>query len=61
MTSPKLSLFPTRHDNGLAVLNTFELVSGGDLEVMKGGWAEIRQRMTLEPSPQIFDWSAVCA
>lgn len=41
------------------MLGAFELVSGGDLELSQGGRAEVGQRMTLEPCPQILHRIAV--
>ena len=55
MTLPKLSLLPTSHDDRLAMLGALELVSGGDFEFLQRGRAEIGQRMTLEPGPQVLD------
>ena len=60
MTLPKLrSLFPASHDDGLSMRGTFELVSGGDLELRQGGRTKVGQRMTLKPCPQILHRIAV--
>ena len=59
MTSPKLSLFPAGHDNGLPMLSTLELASGGELEFVQRRGAEIGQGMALEPRPQVLHRVAV--
>ena len=55
MTLPKLSLFPASHDDGLAMLSAFELVSGGVFEFLQSEGAEVGQGMALEPGPEKFD------
>src|SRR5689334_1616792 len=55
MTSPQLRLLPTCHDDGGAVLCTLEFVPSCCLQLAEIVRAEVRQRMSLEPCPEIFD------
>src|SRR5487761_2367788 len=55
MTLPELSLFPARGDDRLPALTAAQLAAGGELELGERVGAEVRQRMTLEPGPQILD------
>src|SRR5450830_743181 len=55
MTSPQLCLLPTSHDDGGAVLGALELLTRGDLQFVEVVRTEIRQRMSLQPGPEIFD------
>lgn len=55
VTSKQFSLFPTAGDDGRAALCGFELAARGVLQFGQGVGAKIRQRMTLEPGPEILD------
>ena len=55
MTLEQICLFPASRDDTGAMLGTFELVAGGRLQFGEIVRAEVRQRMTLEPSPQVLD------
>src|SRR4030065_925046 len=55
MTLKQTGLLPTSCNDIRAVLGAFELVAGGRLQLGEIVRAEVRQGMTLEPSPQIFD------
>src|SRR3989338_7012417 len=55
MTLKQTGLLPTSCNDIRAVLGVFELVAGGRLQLGEIVRAEVRQGMTLEPSPQIFD------
>ena len=55
MTSPQFGLFPAGGDDRLAALTAAQLAAGGELELGERVWAEVRQRMALEPRPQVFD------
>ena len=55
MTSPQLSLLPTCHDDGRAVLRTLEFVAGSHLQLVEVARTEVRQCVSLEPGPKIFD------
>ena len=41
------------------MLCTLELVASGHLQLVEIVWAKIRQGMSLEPRPKIFDWIEV--
>jgi len=55
MTSPQLGLLPARNDDQLSVLSAAQLVACGDLQLDQRARTEVRQRVALEPGPQIFD------
>src|SRR5438552_3766781 len=55
MTSPQFGLLPTRHDDGWAVLGTLEFVASSHLQLVEVVWTVVRQRMPLEPCPEVFD------
>src|SRR3982751_1311523 len=55
MTSPQLGLFPARSDDRLATLAASQLAAGGSLEFGQRVRAEVRERVALEPGPQVFD------
>ena len=55
MTLKQTGLLPTSCNDIRTVLGTFELVAGSRLQLGEIVRAEVRQGMTLEPSPQIFD------
>src|SRR5450759_2564228 len=55
MTLKQTGLLPTSRNEIRAMLSTFELVAGSRLQLGEVAWVEIRQRITFEPSPQIFD------
>src|ERR1019366_1095074 len=55
MTLPKGSLLPTSGDDRRAFLCAPELVAGGGMQLGKIVGAVVGQRMTLEPSPEVFD------
>ena len=55
MTSPKRSLLPASGDDRRALLCALEFVAGVDLQFGEVAGAVVRQRMALEPRPQIFD------
>src|SRR4030066_2002610 len=55
MTLKQTGLLPTSCNDIRTVLGGFELVAGGRLQLGEIVRAEVRQCMTLEPSPQIFD------
>jgi hypothetical protein len=50
MAFPKFRLLPACHDDGGTSLNAFDPVAGGYLQFVKIVRAEVRQRMSLEPS-----------
>ena len=54
MTLKQGGLLPASCNDIRTVLSTFELVAGSRLQLGKVVWAEVRQRVTLEPGPQIF-------
>lgn len=56
MTLPKCSLHPASSDDRRSFLRAPELVAGGGVQFGEVVGAVIGQRMTLEPSPEIFDW-----
>ena len=56
MTSRQIGLLPTRGDDARTMLGPFELVACGELQLGQVVEAKVRQRMTLEPRPQILDW-----
>ena len=56
MTLPKCSLHPASSDDRRSFLRAPELVAGGGVQFGEIVGAVIGQRMTLEPSPEIFDW-----
>jgi hypothetical protein len=55
MTLKQTGLHPTRRNDVWAMLGALELVAGSRLQLGEIVRAEVRQRMTFEPSPQIFD------
>ena len=55
MTLKQTGLHPTRRNDVWAMLGALELVAGSRLQLGDIVRAEVRQRMTFEPSPQIFD------
>ena len=55
MTLKQTGLHPTRRNDVRAMLGALELVAGSRLQLGEIVRAEVRQRMTFEPSPQIFD------
>ncbi len=55
MTLKQAGLLPTSCNDIRALLGTFELVAGSRLQLDEIVRAEVRQCMTLEPGPQIFD------
>src|SRR5258706_8266494 len=59
MTLPKLSLFPASHNDGLPMLSTLELASGGELEFVQRRGAEVGQGVTLQPRPEVLHRVAV--
>src|SRR6266571_6327631 len=56
MTSEEFSLFPARGDDGGAPLRRFQFAASGVLEFAQGLGAEVRERMALEPSPEVLHW-----
>jgi hypothetical protein len=55
MILKQTGLLPTSRNDIRAMLSTFELVAGSRLQLGEVVWAEIRQRITFEPNPQILD------
>src|SRR2546427_2015377 len=55
MTSPQLGLLPACSDDRLSALTAAQLVASGCLQFAQRRRTEVRQGMTLEPSPQVFD------
>ena len=55
MTLKQTCLLPTGRNDIRAMLGAFELASCRRLQLGEIVRAEVRQGMTLEPSPQIFD------
>jgi len=56
MTLKQTSLLPACRKDIRTLLSTFELVSGRHLQLGEIVREEIRQCITLEPSPQTFHW-----
>ena len=46
---------PARDDDGVSPLRRFQLGAGGGLQFAEAVWAEVRQRMALQPGPQVLD------
>jgi len=55
MTSPQLGLLPARGDDRLPVLTAAQFVARGGLELGQRARTEVRQGVTPEPGPQVFD------
>src|SRR5947209_3680635 len=55
MTSPELGLLPARSDDRLPALTAAQLAASGYLEFAQRCRTEVRQGMSLEPGPQVFD------
>src|ERR1700737_4460065 len=55
MTSPQARLNPARSDDRGSALCALELVASGGMQLVEVVRAEVRNRMTLEPCPQILD------
>src|ERR1700747_1196165 len=55
MTSPQGCLNPARGDDRRSVLRAFQPVAGDGRQLAEVVGAEVRNRVTLEPCPQVLD------
>lgn len=55
MTLKQTCLLPASNDGIWAILGAFERVAGSRLQLGETARAEVRQEITIEPSPHIFD------
>src|SRR5438874_2120262 len=55
MTSPQFSLFPAGRDDRSAALAASQLAARRSFQFGQRAWTEVRERVALEPRPQVFD------